>query len=299
MNVLAQKVKLITIMGLSVAACSAPKYVEILSTNQNSRVDYLVIHATSGQFQESLRLLSTPNPNPVSSHYLVPDLRDPTYNSKKLRIYRLVSEDRRAWHAGVSQWGDEVSLNDRSIGIEIVNDFTCEDRGNVNQTVENIQLECEFPKFPEAQIDAVVSLIEDILGRHPDIDPVDIIGHSDIAPNRKSDPGPNFPWEELYDRGIGAWYEEIDLEQQLTEIRQRPPSILDVQCALSTYGYPIDLTGKQDKQSQFAFRAFQLHFRPSNFSGFVDEETTAILYALNKKYRGKLVSNEPSCQEYR
>ena len=123
-----------------------------------------------------------------------------------------------------------------------------------------------------------------------------IIGHSDIAPNRKSDPGPNFPWEELYDRGIGAWYEEIDLEQQLTEIRQRPPSILDVQCALSTYGYPIDLTGKQDKQSQFAFRAFQLHFRPSNFSGFVDEETTAILYALNKKYRGKLVSNEPSCQ---
>ena len=296
MNRLVQKVKLITIMGLSVVACSAPKYVEILSTNQNSRVDYLVIHATSGQFQESLRLLSTPNPNPVSSHYLVPDLRDPTYNSKKLRIYRLVPEDRRAWHAGVSQWGDEVSLNDRSIGIEIVNDFTCRDRGNVNQTVENIRLECEFPKFPEAQIDAVVSLIEDILSRHPDIDPVDIIGHSDIAPNRKSDPGPNFPWEELYDRGIGAWYEEIDLEQQLTEIRQQPLSILDVQCALSTYGYPIDLTGKQDKQSQFAFRAFQLHFRPSNFSGFVDEETTAILYALNKKYRGKLVSNEPSCQ---
>ena len=192
MNILVQKVKLITIMGLSVVACSAPKYVETLSTNQNSRVDYLVIHATSGQFRESLRLLSTPNPNPVSSHYLVPDLRDPTYTSNKLRIYRLVSEDRRAWHAGVSQWGDEVSLNDRSIGIEIVNDFTCEDRGNVNQTVENIQLECEFPTFPEAQIDAVVSLIEDILSRHPEIDPVDIIGHSDIAPNRKSDPGQTF-----------------------------------------------------------------------------------------------------------
>ena len=94
MNILVQKVKLITIMGLSVVACSAPKYVEILSTNQNSRVDYLVIHATSGQFKESLRLLSTPNPNPVSSHYLVPDLRDPTYDNNKLRIYRLVSEDR-------------------------------------------------------------------------------------------------------------------------------------------------------------------------------------------------------------
>ena len=108
---------------LILIGCSGLNYVDVPSTNQNSRVNYLVIHATSALFQESLSLLSTPNQNPVSSHYLVPYSDDPTYKRDDLRVYRLVSEGRRAWHAGVSQWGEEIALNDRSIGIEIVNDF--------------------------------------------------------------------------------------------------------------------------------------------------------------------------------
>ena len=283
---------------VSLIGCSGLDYVDVTSTNQNSRVNYIVIHATSELFQESLRLLSTPNPNPVSSHYLVPYSEDPTYQENDLRIYRLVSEERRAWHAGVSQWAEEKALNDRSIGIEIVNNFRCRSEGNRNNSPDSINLECSFPNYPKDQIDLVLSLIKDILERHPEIDPVDIVAHSDIAPNRKSDPGPNFPWEEFYRHGVGAWYDISDFNEQLNKLKQQPPSILDVQCALSIYGYPIELTGAQDKQSQFAVRAFQLHFRPSSYSGLMDEETTAILYALNKKYRSELTGDKTSCKKY-
>ena len=281
---------------LILIGCSGLNYVDVPSTNQNSRVNYLVIHATSALFQESLSLLSTPNQNPVSSHYLVPYSDDPTYKRDDLRVYRLVSEGRRAWHAGVSQWGDEIALNDRSIGIEIVNDFKCQNVGNLNANPDSIELECSFPSYPKSQIDLVLSLIKEILKRHPEIDPIDIVAHSDIAPNRKSDPGPNFPWEEFYNHGIGAWYDISDFNEQLNKLKKQLPSVLEVQCALSIYGYPVELTGVQDRQSQFAVRAFQLHFRPSNYTGLIDEETTAILYALNKKYRSELVDDKTSCK---
>ena len=281
----------LALIVLNLVGCFGLNYVDIPSTNQNSRVNYLVIHATSALFQESLELLSTPNPNPVSSHYLIPYADDPTYQEADLRVYRLVSEERRAWHAGISQWANEVALNNRSIGIEIVNDFKCKDGGNP----DSIDMECSFPNYPKNQIDLVLSLIKEILARHPEIDPVDIVAHSDIAPNRKSDPGPNFPWKELYENGIGAWYDITDFNAQLNKLKKQPPSILEVQCALSIYGYPVKLTGAQDRQSQFAVRAFQLHFRPSNYSGLIDDEMVAILYALNKKYRADLVGDKTSC----
>ena len=255
---------------------------DVTSTNQNSRINYLVIHATSGDFAESLRLLSTPNPNPVSSHYLVPYSGDPTYTSDNLRVYRLVSEERRAWHAGISQWAEETSLNDRSIGIELVNDFQCGEMATELLEEQPIQLDCDFPAYPESQIEILVLLINEILQRHPEIDSIDIVGHADIAPNRKSDPGPQFPWEKLYNRGIGAWYDAKTATKYLNQFKNNPVSVSELQCALSDYGYPIEVTGAQDIQSKFAFRAFQLHFRPSNYSGLIDNETAAILYALNE-----------------
>ena len=135
--------------------------------------------------------------------------------------------------------------------------------------------------YPKNQIDLVLSLIKKFLKRHPEIDPVDIVAHSDIAPARKSDPGPNFPGG-IYNHGIGAWYEISDFNEQLNKLKKKLPSVLRSACALSIYGYPVELTGVQDRQSQFAVRAFQLHFRPSNYTGLIDEETTAILFALNK-----------------
>ena len=266
-------------------ACGGLRYVDIDSTNQNSRINYLVLHATSSNFAESLSLLSSRNPNPVSAHYLVPYLGDPSYSNNSIRIYRLVDEERRAWHAGVSQWEQEISLNNRSIGIEVVNNFKCGELTTQLDSDPAIELECTFPDYPESQIDSLIQLINEILERHPEIDPVDIVAHADISPSRKSDPGPNFPWQKLYEAGIGAWYDKDTVAKYLTEFEQQLPPIDDAQCALSNYGYPINLSGTHDLQSQFAFRAFQLHYRADDYSGLIDAETLAILYALNEKYR--------------
>ena len=220
---------LMLVASISIAACSGLSYVEIESTNQNSRVNFLVIHATSENFEESLRLLSTRNPNPVSVHYLVPYLEDPTYSRNNLRIYRLVDEDRRAWHAGISQWGSEVSLNNRSVGIEVVNDFKCNELITHTNEEELIELECSFPGYPQSQIDILVELIDEILERHPGIEPVDVVAHSDIAPNRKSDPGPEFPWKQLYDQGIGAWYDDETVVRHFGELERSPPNLQELQ----------------------------------------------------------------------
>jgi len=285
---------LLVFFVLALAGCSGMNYVDVTSTNQNSRINYLVIHATSADFAESLRLLSTRNPNPVSAHYLVPYLEDSSYSQRNLRIYRLVEEERRAWHAGISQWGSEVSLNNRSIGIEVVNNFKCDELAINEETESMIEMDCQFPAYPASQIEILVELIEEILARHPEIDPIDVVAHSDIAPNRKSDPGPNFPWEELYQRGIGTWYDQDTVLQYTLEFERQQPSIHQLQCALGLYGYPIEVSGVHDLQSQFAFRAFQLHYRPGDYSGVIDTETAAILYSLLGKYRGNSVRG---CEE--
>jgi N-acetylmuramoyl-L-alanine amidase len=270
---------------LAISSCQQLSFIDIPSTNQNSRIDYLVIHATSESFEESLRLLSTPNSNPVSAHYLVPAPNDPSYLENNLRVYRLVDENRRAWHAGVSNWGRESSLNDRSIGIEVVNDFECRNLEARTEDDQGIQVECQFPAYPESQIDLLIRLIAEILNRYREIDPIDVVAHADIAPSRKSDPGSEFPWKQLYESGIGAWYESDAVSKHLETIRGQQPSVSEVQCALLIYGYPIEITGRHDSQSQFVMRAFQLHFRPGNYDGSVDDESIAILFSLNEKYR--------------
>lgn len=113
-----------------------------------------------------------------------------------MRIFNLVEENERAWHAGASAWATRRNLNDTSIGVEIVN-LATEDKGVFT-----------FPPYNPIQIAAVKELAANILQRYPDITPVNVVGHSDIAIGRKSDPGAAFPWKELYDAGIGAWYDE-------------------------------------------------------------------------------------------
>ena len=119
----------------------------------------------------------------------------------------------------------------------------------------------------------------------PNIKPNNIVGHSDIAPDRKIDPGPFFPWFKLYERGFGAWYEASDYEYFLNKFNNELPNIMKLQEALANYGYEIEATGVEDKQSKNAVRAFQLHFRPNKYDGLFDKETAAIIYALNKKYK--------------
>lgn len=240
------------------------------SVASNHRVKFIVLHYTVSDYPTSVKILA--KKGNVSSHYLVNDLPNDS-------IDLLVSENQRAWHAGISSWGNAVNLNDTSIGIEIV-----------NSGYKKIGDSMVFQPFPNYQIKKVISLVKNIAERY-DIDPVNIIGHSDIAPLRKQDPGPAFPWEKLYkEHQLGAWYDEKDKVYFLNMYDPDTApynSVLEFQKALKKYGYSVNLTGVYDKNTKLITRAFQWHFRPQKGDGIIDAETWAILQALNKKYRTK------------
>lgn len=241
------------------------------SIGQDYRVKFLILHYTALDYPTSMRVLTK---QAVSSHYLINDKDD-----KEIDI--LVSEDARAWHAGVSFWGGRVNLNDSSIGIEIVNQGSTECDGK----------KCFFA-YPDYQIKKVAALAKNIIERY-EIAPDYVLGHSDVAPQRKNDPGPLFPWEKLYrDYQIGAWYEEYDKQfyeaQFLPELLNDSIFIKTVQEDFARYGYEIEANGEWTKKSKRVVSAFQMHFRPANYDGVLDRETWAILKALIKKYKTKI-----------
>ena len=270
---------------LALTACSAQRYVDMSSANQGSRVDHIVIHFTGERFGDALRLLTERTAIPVSAHYLVPERGDPTYPRRRLRVHRLVDEQRSAWHAGESHWHGVDALNARSIGIEIVNPSRCIDIDPGLEPSTPANQRCVFHDFDPEQLELVVALVHDILERYPRIDPVDVVGHADIAPARRADPGPHFPWRLLYERGIGAWYDDATVAKYRRRFEAQPPSLALLQRALRIYGYEVAESGVNDPQTQFVLRAFQMHFRPSNWSGQPDPETAAILFTLIEKYR--------------
>ncbi len=293
-------IRILTCWALLIAAgCSPLGVIDVPSENHNSRVQYLVIHFTSENFAESLRLLTQRTENPVSVHYLVPEPGDDTYERSALRIHRLVSEDRRAWHAGRSYWGGADALNDTSVGIEIVNQSACVNNDPETETPTPEDQTCRFLAYPEEQLELVIELATDILERNPEIDPVDVIGHGDIAAGRRVDPGPHFPWKRLYENGIGAWYDENTVTTYRDQFNQALPDLTEMQEALNRYGYQIEVSGEDDTQTRFVIRSFQMHFRPSVTSGQIDVETAAILFALNEKYRPKLLEIPPVQQSKR
>lgn len=191
-------------------------------------VDMLVIHYTGMLSGEEALARLTDIEWEVSAHYMI---------EEDGRVFRLVAEEHRAWHAGVSYWRGHRNINARSIGIELVNpgyDFG-------------------YRPFPEAQMRALEILATDILSRYP-IPPRNVVGHSDIAPTRKNDPGELFDWRSLADKGIGHWPERAT---------HGPDNIMD---ALSFIGYDI-----QDYALTVA--AFQRHFRPMEVHGVTDPDT--------------------------
>ncbi len=274
------------------AGCAQNNIIRKESVNQNSRVRYIVIHFTTENFSESLKTLTQASDRPVSSHYLIPSPNDATYPRKKLMPYQLVAETQRAWHAGRSYWFGETSLNDSSVGIEIVNTSFCtpaiEGESQPHNSLPGLQ-DCQFKAYPKAQIELVVKLVKDILARHTDIATVNIVGHADIAPDRKVDPGPLFPWENLHNVGIGPWPDPQTTLSYQKQFELTPPPLALLQKALKTFGYLIDITGKNDSQSRLAVRAFQFHFRQHNPSGLFDAESAAIIFALIERYRNELL----------
>ncbi|UTW55030.1 N-acetylmuramoyl-L-alanine amidase [Kordiimonas sp. SCSIO 12610] len=267
-------------------ACQSAKYIEYPSANYNTRARMIIIHHTTIDFQESLEVLTQPSANPVSAHYLIPAPDDPTYPHRSLKAYALVPESKRAWHAGQSDWQGKAGLNDQSIGIELVYVPTCTENTSPEFSAIEINLNdiCSFYSYPNQQISLLIDLLSDIQKRHPDISPTNIVGHSDIAPDRKVDPGPLFPWKQLYEQGFGAWYDEEAFNRYRDTHIKAPRSIHTVQKALSSYGYKIEETGSFDKQTRKVVRAFQLHFQPEDISGIPTPTTSAILFALLEKY---------------
>jgi len=277
-------------LALLLVSCSSTKtqYSKIQSANHNDRIRYLVMHFTAINYEDSLAALTLPDR--VSAHYLIPENNDPTYLKSELEIQQLVEESDRAWHAGVSYWQGKSGLNDQSIGIELVHQAPCLQDETLYQS--NIGLNsfavdnsvCMYPEFDEQQMQLLIKLSKDILSRHPEITPTRIIGHSDIAPARRVDPGPRFPWYRLYQEGIGAWYENDTLLKYFSHFNDKPISIALLQRALNRYGYQILETGQLDPQTINVLTVFQMHFRPWAVTGRPNNHTAAALFALLERY---------------
>ncbi len=248
------------------------------STGKSERIKTIVLHYTVSDNARSIKLLTR---GKVSAHYLVMDKNDN-------KIYSLVPESERAWHAGDGGFAGRTILNDTSIGIEIVNKGI---KPQYRNALKNSELDyrpySHFVEFDELQIKKVAQLVQDIAQRY-DISPKNIIGHADLAPSRKIDPGAKFPWQRLYSEyGIGAWYDEADKQYFMQQVKLATPTIREVKQAFRDYGYQMNTTDVWDKESRDVIYAFQLHFRPLKPTGIMDIETYAILKALNKKYAGR------------
>lgn len=248
------------------------------STGKSQRIKTIVLHYTVSDNERSIKTLTTGN---VSAHYLILDKNDD-------KIYNLVPESERAWHAGEGGFSGRTILNDTSIGIEIVNKGI---KPQYRNALKNSELDyhpySHFVEFDELQIKKVAQLVQDIAQRY-DISPKNIIGHADMAPSRKIDPGAKFPWERLYkEYGIGAWYDEADKQYFMQQVQLATPTIQEVKQAFRDYGYQMNTTDVWDKESRDVIYAFQLHFRPQQPTGNMDSKTYAILKALNKKYAGR------------
>ncbi|MDE9578745.1 N-acetylmuramoyl-L-alanine amidase [Citrobacter koseri] len=231
------------------------------------RIKILVIHYTADDFDTSLATLTDKN---VSSHYLIPAV--PPLHRGKPRIWQLVPEYDLAWHAGISFWRGATRINDTSVGIEL------ENRGWQKSAGMKY-----FAPFEPAQIQALIPLAKEIIARY-DIKPQNVVAHADIAPQRKDDPGPLFPWRDLAAQGIGAWPDEqrvaFYLAGRAPNAPVDPASLLDL---LSRYGYEVkpEMTAREQQR---VIMAFQMHFRPALWNGVADAQTQAIANALLEKY---------------
>jgi len=232
--------------------CPSPSY----GTRNNGRVvDMLVLHYTGMETAEAALDWLTRAEAKVSAHYLV---------DEEGRVAQLVAEADRAWHAGLGAWAGETDLNSCSIGIEVQNpghDFGC-------------------PAFLEGQMQAVEALCHDILSRYT-IPPERVLGHSDVAPGRKRDPGEKFDWARLARAGIGLWVEPAPLagDEGLGEGDENE-SVAALQRDLRDYGYGVEVTSTYGKGVEHVVEAFQRHFRPARVDGRADQSTRDTLTRL-------------------
>lgn len=216
----------------------------------------LLLHYTGMDNADgALKWLCSPQ-SEVSAHYFV---------FEDGRIVQMVPEERRAWHAGSAYWAGETDINSHSIGIEIANP------GHAGGS----------PDFPEDQMTAVVDLCQDIVTRCG-IRPARVLAHSDVAPDRKQDPGEKFDWAMLARNGVGLW---PDAEPEAAVAASLLPGqsgkkVEQMQERLAAFGYGIRPTGQFDEQTEIIVAAFHLHFRPDFRKIEFDTTSNAILAEL-------------------
>ena len=214
----------------------------------------IVLHYTGMQFShDALARLCDPKSR-VSSHYLV---------QQGGSIIQMVPEVQRAWHAGVASWGKDTDINGRSIGIEI----------------DNPGHEFGYPDFPKRQIAAVITLCRAIATRHI-VRAENVLAHSDVAPNRKQDPGEKFPWAQLARSGVGLWVDPAKPGDKVLGLGDDGDAVTELQNGLIEYGYAVEATGRFDAATQEIVIAFQRHFRPARVDGVVDASTQEALRKL-------------------
>lgn len=214
---------------------------------KDGKIKYLILHYTGmATGAEAIERLCDRDAA-VSAHYVVEENGE---------IYSLVNEDKRAWHAGVSKWENDLDINDLSIGIEIVNS------GHPYPGYESV-----YRPFLPVQMDSVLELTTGIVARH-NISPCYVLGHSDVAWRRKIDPGELFDWSLFAKHNIGLWPDNIDLNKDIELSEDKFLS------NLSEFGYDFDEAGDELKE---LIVAFQRHFRQGNIDGVLDHETFFIL----------------------
>lgn len=243
-----------------------PIDVRHVAQGQDSRVLFLILHYTVGDLATSLKVLAE---REVSSHYLLSDENPP-------RIYRLVEEDRRAWHSGRSGWQGHRLLNASSIGIEIVHPGFV--TGPDGQRI--------YQPFPEAQVQALIPLVQDIVRRHG-IRPERILGHGEVTPSYKEDPGPTFPWRRLAELGITPpWPDAARVAAQRERFEAALPDIAWFRRTLAQHGYPIEPGTEFDTLTRRVLMNFQMRYRPSRHDGEPDAGTAALLHVLTHPLPG-------------
>jgi N-acetylmuramoyl-L-alanine amidase len=216
--------------------------------------DMIVLHYTGMRTgEEALARLRDPQAK-VSSHYVV---------EEDGRVFRLVPEERRAWHAGASFWKGERDVNTASVGVEIVNP------GH----------EFGYRPFPDAQIASVIELVADIRTRWM-VEDDRIVGHSDIAPDRKEDPGEFFPWKQLAQAGHGLWVEPAAAPGAPLGEGEEGAGVFALQAGFTRLGYDCAPSGRFDAHTAAVVRAFQRHWRQEKVDGIADGETRARLIGL-------------------
>lgn len=222
---------------------------------ETGRPDMIVLHYTGMETASAAEAWLCNPESEVSSHYLV---------HEDGRVVQMVRESDRAWHAGKGSWQGSTDVNSRSVGIEIVNPGHS----------------FGYPGFPTRQIEAVIALCSGIVARHR-IRPERIVGHSDVAPGRKVDPGEKFPWGVLAAAGIGLHVKPSPIVSgSALRTGDSGPEVERLQSMLALYGYGIEITGHFDSATETVVAAFQRHFRPKRVDGVADRSTQRTLERL-------------------